>query len=236
MKIFVDASYTPTKSHAGFYKESNNQMMSIPINAKTSVRAETLACLLALRYNKNKNMILTDCKPAYDFIMTKYPFFCDNLQWVSRKKNKIADKLSKMYELSDDKTPKKMLDYRGYILNSDEAKKIALYRNLATEDWQLDFVKAMEVQYKEVKKNPLVKFKYKGKFHSNGDWISLIWMTNEHKLIGRGFFNYMKTRGQHMERQLRSKEFLELLNKLKQKRIEYGRKRINRPTNGKTIS
>jgi hypothetical protein len=232
MTIFVDASWSTTNSHAGFYVESKNHLLSMPIKARTSVRAETIACLLALRYKNSK--VLTDCMPAYDYIATKYPKYCDNLSWVPRKQNAIADRLSRMYETVHVKPAKsKPLDYRTYILTKSNDEKLNLYKNLATESWQFEMVKAIENQFVAIKTNPDAIFKHKGKFYCNNPWVNLIWMTNEHKTIGRGFFKFLKSRGQQMQTQYNAIEFKNLLNTLKQKREEYDRH--NRSTNGEII-
>ena len=234
-KVYVDASYlyNTKKCTAGFYNQDTGQKLISPLNVRDSYRGETLACLLALRHYDDKAIIHTDCQGAFEFIQIKYPYYSDNIKWISRKFNKVADKLSRLTEDLDVKTPVKIPDHRTYILNQDYKKKINLYRNLATEKWQFDFVDALEKHYEIVKKNPLSTFKYKGKFHSNGVWISLIWQTNDHKSAGRNFFKFMKTRGQVMDKQNTSSEFIVLLNTLKNSRKLYDRN--NRSTNGETV-
>lgn len=233
--VYVDASflYDTKKCNAGFYNENTNQKLMSPLRVRDSQRGETLACLLALRHYDDKALVHTDCQGAFEFISIKYPYYADNIKWISRSKNKIADKLSRLNSDLDVKTPIKLPDLRTYILNQNESKKITLYRNLATEKWQFDFVNALEKHYEAVKKNPLTTFKYKGKFHCNGNWISLIWQTNDHKLAGRNFFKFMKMKGQVMDKQNTSSEFIALLNTLKNSRKLYDRN--IRSTNGETV-
>jgi ribonuclease HI len=195
----------------------------MPTRVKTNIRGETIASLLALRYYKDAT-IYTDCKPAMEYIQRKYPKYYNSIKWVPRGENKVADKLSKFnanfdISLTDNKgvfnnKTKKFTDLRNYIATQPIEKKITLYRKFAKVEWEHDFIDGIEKHHKSFTESGDGLFKYKGKFLCNTKLIKLIWNTNTHKDFGKGFFSFMRSRGQNMDRQCTSKEFSELLDSL----------------------
>lgn len=226
MNVFVDASVHKLGCNLGFFNASNGRFGRLPVRVKTSVDGEIVACLLALRYYKDESVIVhTDCQPALIHIHTKYPKYYDRLKWIPRGENKIADKLSKYNETIDnnvllgkggyDPKTKKFMDFRTYITDQPNSKKVNLYRKFAKTDHEKDLVNAIEKHYELNAKTPGATFQYKGKFQANTQLMKLIWNTNTHKTIGKGFFNFIKSRGQVMSKQETSESFHNLLENLK---------------------
>jgi hypothetical protein len=223
MNVFVDASVHTRGTNIGFYNEDSGHQLRMPIRAKTIIRAETTACLLALKKYKGKATVHTDCIEAAKTIKSKYPQFMDNLVWVPRGENKIADKLSKYVEGQKSisvVSKKKVNDLRLHILEQPFEKKLKLYMNLATEEWQRDFIKAVETHHDVFHATGNGSFKYNGKFSCNNKLVTLIRNTNTKCHLGSGFNNYMKTRGeQNIGVNLNMNAFNGLLDSLKSKKV-----------------
>ena len=224
MKVYVDASVHKKGTNIGFYNEDSGHQLRMPIRAKSIIRAETTACLLALKKYKGKATVHTDCIEAAKIIKTKYPKLGNDLTWVPRGENRVADKLSKYVE-GQKNIPvvgkKKTQDLRMYILEQPFEKKIQLYMNLATEEWQKDFIKAIEKHYETFRLTGNGAFKYNGKFKCNNKLVTLIRNTNTKCHLGSGFNNYMKTRGeQNIGINLVTSAFNGLLDSLKSLKVK----------------
>jgi cytochrome c5 len=224
MKVYVDASVHSKGTNLGFYNEESGHQLRMPIRAKTIIRAETTACLLALRKYKGKATVHTDCAEAARKIKLKYPQFTNNLVWIPRKDNGIADKLSKYVEgqkAIPKVTTKGVPNHRNFIISSPFEKKIKLYKNLATEDWQEDFINAIEKHYETFHRTGNGTFKYNGKFVCNSKLVKLIRNTNTREHLGTGFIKFMKSRGeQNVGKILPPEDFNTLLDSLKSEKME----------------
>jgi hypothetical protein len=224
MKVYVDASVHSKGTNLGFYNEESGHQLRMPIHAKTIIRAETTACLLALRKYKGKATVHTDCVEAAKIIRLKYPQFTNNLVWVPRGDNDIADKLSKYVE-GQKNIPKVIKEgipnHRDFIINCPFEKKIKLYKNLITEDWQEDFINAIEKHYETFHRTGNGTFKYNGKFVCNNKLVKLIRNTNTKKHLGTGFITFIKSRGeQNTSSILSPKDFNSLLDSLKSEKLK----------------
>jgi ribonuclease HI len=241
MKIYVDASIHSKGTNIGFYNEESGYQLRMPIRAKNTQRAETTACLLALKKYKNKAIVHTDCVGAMQTIKLKYPKFKDNIVWIPRNENRIADKLSKYVEgqknipvvVTEKNTPiatekNNILNLRLYIFTQSFEKKVKLYMNLAITEWEKDFIKAVEKQYVAFHATGNGAFKYNGKFSCNNRLVALIKNTNSKGQLGSGFNTYLKSRGEkNVGTNLNPHDFNQLIDSLVAKKNKTIKKDIN---------
>ncbi len=107
--IYIDGSFLNNNSGIGIYDETNNKELFFKVNGLiSSIEAEKEALKYALEYVKKENIkkfnILTDCKyisEKFKKILKNNKYFND-LKWIPRELNYIADKLANQGRLTKD--------------------------------------------------------------------------------------------------------------------------------------